>query len=73
VVESDHLLSIAGAVADGADVVWADEAARASDPAEAAVLAALRDLQTLWSALRRLDARYDETAYDAGNDSGRSK
>jgi serine/threonine protein kinase len=57
--ETDRLLSIAGAIAEGAPVSWPDEERRVSGRDEAATLNALRELQGLLSALRGAD-RDDE-------------
>src|SRR6187399_2300905 len=60
--ETDRLLSIAGAIADGAPVSWPDEERRLSSGDAAATLNTLRDLQQLLTALRGADRDDEPTA-----------
>ena len=60
--ETDRLLSIARAIAEGAPVSWPDEERRVSGGEEAATLNALRDLQQLLTALRGADCEDELTA-----------
>jgi len=60
--ETDRLLSIAGAIAEGARVSWRDEEQRVSSGGEAATLNALRDLEELLTALRGADRADEPTA-----------
>lgn len=59
--ETDRLLSIAGAIAEGTPVSWSEEQ-RLSDGGEAATLNALRELQDLLTALRGADREDEATA-----------
>lgn len=59
--EPDHLLAVAGAVAEGSPVAWDAETGHATSAEDAATLGALRDLESLLSALRRIDDAYDTT------------
>ena len=60
--ETDRLLSIAGAIAEGAPVSWPDEEQRVSRAARAATLNALHDIQALLTALRGADREDEQTA-----------
>jgi len=60
--ETDRLMSISAAIADGAPVSWSDEEQRVSSGGAAATLNALRDLEVLLTALRGSDREDEPTA-----------
>jgi len=60
--DSDRLLTIASAIADGGVVSWTDEERQAAGGADAASLTALRGLEELLTALRRADREDEPTA-----------
>ena len=59
--ESESLLSVAGAVAEGDPVSWDDEARRANDEESAAILRGLKDLEEIVAAQRLIGRVYDTT------------
>jgi len=60
--ESDRLIAIAGAVAEGTPVSWDDEARRATDEDSAATLRGLRDIAGILAAQRDIERACDTTA-----------
>jgi serine/threonine-protein kinase len=59
--EPDQLMVVAGAVAEGSPVAWDTVSGHATSAEDVATLGALRDLESLLSALRRIDDAYDTT------------
>src|SRR5512144_208574 len=61
--ESDHrLLSVASAIAEGADVAWDEEKRHATDEDSWETLRGLRDIAMVFAAQRVIGQDYDTTA-----------
>lgn len=64
-LEVDHLLCVAGEIAEGAPIAWEEEARRASDERDAQALRGLQDLEAVVSAHRRIKRAYDSATTPA--------